>query len=196
MLALGNFAAHTISGQLPVAIAKLLSWSGLQCQLFFANLLQKIAVLDNILYHQPALTYEIIFFLDNTTMSHTNIEFFRLIDTVKELRSEKGCPWDKRQTTVSLVKHLRAEFDELLEAIEKMDDENLCEELGDLLYLIIMISQINHEDGKFSINQVIEGIIEKLIRRHPHVFAGEIISSEQELHDQWQRIKAIEKSKK
>lgn len=122
--------------------------------------------------------------------------FLRLTETVKTLRGENGCPWDKRQTTNSLVKYLRSEFDELLLAIENEDTENLCEELGDLLFIIVMIAEIHSEGGKFSISQVLDGITEKLIRRHPHVFAGEQVSSEQELQEQWQRIKALEKSKK
>lgn len=125
-----------------------------------------------------------------------NTLFFRLTTTVQELRSENGCPWDKRQTTTSLVKYLQSEFAELLTAIENRDTENLCEELGDLLFLIVMVSQINKEEGTFSIEQVLEGVTEKLIRRHPHVFAGVKISNEQELQEQWRKIKALEKSEK
>lgn len=125
-----------------------------------------------------------------------NTLFFDLITTVQELRGENGCPWDKRQTTTSLVKYLRSEFAELLAAIDNEDTENLQEELGDLLFLIVMIAQINHEQGNFSIDEVLTGVTEKLIRRHPHVFAGVTISSEQELQEQWQRIKSMEKSKK
>lgn len=125
-----------------------------------------------------------------------NTLFFDLITTVQELRGENGCPWDKRQTTTSLVKYLQSEFAELLTAIDNGDTENLQEELGDLLFLIVMIAQINHEEGNFSIDQVLTGVTEKLIRRHPHVFAGVTISSEQELQEQWQRIKSMEKSKK
>lgn len=129
-------------------------------------------------------------------MYHSEPLFLRLTETIKTLRGENGCPWDKRQTTRSLVKYLRSEFDELLLAIENEDTENLCEELGDLLFIIVLIAEINSEAGKFSINQVLDGITEKLIRRHPHVFAGVQVSSEQELQEQWQRIKELEKSKK
>lgn len=125
-----------------------------------------------------------------------NTLFFNLTTTVQELRGENGCPWDKRQTTASLVKYLRSEFTELLTAIDNRDTENLCEELGDLLFLIVIIAQINQEEGNFSIEQVLTGITEKLIRRHPHVFAGVKISNEEELREQWERIKSMEKSKK
>lgn len=129
-------------------------------------------------------------------MSHTNATFSRLKETVLLLRGKNGCPWDKRQTTESLVKHLKSEFQELLDAIDISDNENICEELGDLLYLIVMISQIHYEKDDFSIDDVIVGVTEKLIRRHPHVFAGKKITDEQQLREQWERIKAEEKSKK
>lgn len=129
-------------------------------------------------------------------MSDSNTLFLDLASTVKQLRSPEGCPWDKRQTTASLVKYLHSEFSELLEAIENNDAENICEELGDLLFLIVMVAQINSESGTFDISQVVKGIDQKLIRRHPHVFAGVKISSEQELREQWEKIKAAEKSQK
>ncbi|WP_419175244.1 MazG nucleotide pyrophosphohydrolase domain-containing protein [Desulfosediminicola sp.] len=129
-------------------------------------------------------------------MSDNQSNFLRLVDTIRELRSENGCPWDKRQTTSSMVKYLHSEFDELVEAIDKKDTENICEELGDLLFILVMISEINSESGKFTLDQVINGITEKLVRRHPHVFAGVEITDEDELKEQWRKIKAEEKSKK
>ncbi|SHO46938.1 MazG nucleotide pyrophosphohydrolase domain-containing protein [Desulfopila aestuarii] len=129
-------------------------------------------------------------------MYHHKSHFFRLIETVKTLRGEGGCPWDKRQTTVSLVKYLQSEFDELLAAINNDDNANLCEELGDLLFIIILISEINSEENTFSIENVLEGITEKLIRRHPHVFGDKQDLDEEALRRQWQEIKAMEKAKK
>lgn len=129
-------------------------------------------------------------------MSDHLSSFSHLVSTIKELRSESGCPWDKRQTTRSMTKYLRSEFDELINAIENDDLENICEELGDLLFILVMIAEINTEDENFTLDQVLCGITDKLIRRHPHVFAGADISSEEELREQWQRIKAAEKSKK
>ncbi len=129
-------------------------------------------------------------------MSDLNKKFSKLTETVMELRSDHGCPWDKRQTNESLVKYLNSEVEELLTAIKNKDPENLCEELGDVLYLIVMISQINSETGAFDISEVIEGVTQKLIRRHPHVFAGAKINSEHELREQWEKIKAAEKFKK
>lgn len=129
-------------------------------------------------------------------MLDSNQDFLNLRKTIKELRGEKGCPWDKRQTTASLVKHLHAEFRELVEGIANNDTENICEELGDLLYLIIMIAEIHEDEKKFTFNEVICTVTEKLIRRHPHVFAGTTVSNEDDLAEQWQAIKALEKSGK
>lgn len=119
-----------------------------------------------------------------------------LIKTIKALRGKQGCPWDKKQTTESLRKYLIEEFDEILQAMDNRDLQNLSEELGDFLYLIIMISEINENNGTFSLRDVIDGINEKLIRRHPHVFSGTSVKDEKELRKQWNKIKAAEKAEK
>jgi|WetSurMetagenome_2_1015567.scaffolds.fasta_scaffold33694_5 tetrapyrrole methylase family protein / MazG family protein len=129
-------------------------------------------------------------------MQNREKAFISLVDTIKKLRSENGCPWDKKQTIVSLTKYLQEEFDELLFAINNNDMDNLCEEAGDLLFLILMLAEINSEHKIFEIKDVLDTINEKLIRRHPHVFAGVQVKDEEALRKQWQMIKAEEKSKK
>lgn len=129
-------------------------------------------------------------------MPHSDANFSDLLNTIKQLLGENGCPWDKRQTNESLLKHLTSETDEVAQAIKNKDHENLCEELGDLLYLIALISEINEREGFFSIYTVITEVNKKLIRRHPHVFAGAVIKSDEELRSQWLAIKALEKSQK
>jgi len=129
-------------------------------------------------------------------MYHIESQFSRLVEIVKTLRGDNGCPWDKRQTTESLVKYLKSEVDELLAAIDNVDPSNLCEELGDVLFILVMIAEINETEKSFSLSDVLSGITEKLIRRHPHVFAGKQVSDEQELREQWEKIKAMEKAKK
>ena len=129
-------------------------------------------------------------------MYHNTSHFTQLVETVRALRAEDGCPWDKRQTTASLVTYLQSEFDELLAAINNEDTANLCEELGDLLFIIVLLSEINMEDRKFSIENVIDGINQKLIRRHPHVFEEKQNLDDETLRRQWQEIKAREKLKK
>jgi tetrapyrrole methylase family protein / MazG family protein len=126
-------------------------------------------------------------------MIDNNMKLQNLLDTIDTLRSEQGCPWDKKQTCSSLQKYLRSECNELLAAIANEDHTNICEELGDVLYLLIMIADINKGMGLFEFKDVIESINTKLIRRHPHVFAGQTYENEEQLAAQWQAIKAEEK---
>jgi uncharacterized protein YabN with tetrapyrrole methylase and pyrophosphatase domain len=129
-------------------------------------------------------------------MTNSNQFLQQLIATVQTLRSDNGCPWDKKQTPHSLITYLKAEAQELIDAIENNDVQNVCEELGDVLYLLIMIAEAYGKDDAFTFETAIEQVNAKLIRRHPHVFAGTTFASEEELRDQWQRIKAMEKQKK
>lgn len=129
-------------------------------------------------------------------MTTTKDFFTELHTTIKELLGEKGCPWDKRQTNISLQKHLKSELEELNAAIDRADHENTCEELGDLLYLILLISIINERDGFFSLDKVLQTVNAKLVRRHPHVFDDFSIKTDEELRAQWLAIKAREKSEK
>lgn len=122
--------------------------------------------------------------------------FEELRDIICTLRSEKGCPWDCSQTNESLIPCLEEETGEVIEAIHNIDSENLCEELGDLLYQIMMFARIAEEKGEFSIDDVIDGISAKMIRRHPNVFGDTQINTWEEGIDLWNQIKADEKNKK
>lgn len=122
--------------------------------------------------------------------------FEELIDVVAKLRSEHGCPWDREQTFESLKPYLLEESGEVLEAIDKHDMDNLCEELGDVLYQVMIHSQIASEQGLFSIADVVDGVCEKMIRRHPHVFGNATADTPEASHDLWNAIKKQEKAKK
>ncbi len=126
-------------------------------------------------------------------MIDNNIKLQNLLDTIDILRGEQGCPWDRKQTCTSMKEYLQAECDELLAAINNDDHDNICEELGDVLYILIMITAINKDLGMFGLQDVFESINAKLIRRHPHVFAGQTYENEDQLTAQWQAIKAKEK---
>lgn len=119
--------------------------------------------------------------------------FDEFVETIALLRGEKGCPWDKKQTHESLKECLTEEAGEVLEAIDKKDDENLCEELGDLLLQVVMHAQIAAEENRFTIEDVIRGVNEKMIRRHPHVFGDAEVDSVEEGLDLWEQIKKREK---
>jgi tetrapyrrole methylase family protein/MazG family protein len=120
--------------------------------------------------------------------------FERFVDIVKKLRSETGCPWDRKQTPLSLKRYLLEETHELLEAIDAGDQQHVKEELGDLLYLIVLLTQVQSEEDFFAIDDVIESISAKMIRRHPHVFNDEKIGSARELRQKWLEIKQAEKA--
>lgn len=129
-------------------------------------------------------------------MRNTEQAFRKLVEIVKELRGKNGCPWDKRQTVASLTKYLHEEFDELILAISNNDPDNLCEEAGDMMFLLVILAEISSENNSFGIDAVLENINEKLIRRHPHVFAGIQIDDDEALTKQWLAIKAEEKLKR
>lgn len=112
------------------------------------------------------------------------------------LRSEEGCPWDRKQTHASLIPCLREESREVEEAIAAQDMENLCEELGDLLFQVMIHSRIAEEEGYFSIEDVVSQIAAKMIRRHPHVFGDVAVNSEEEALKLWREIKSAEKREK
>ena len=127
-------------------------------------------------------------------MTKTNSSFKTLLETIQKLRSDQGCPWDRKQTTQSLKKYLVEEFGEIIEAINHNDPENLCEELGDFLYLILMIGEISTDEELFTTEQIIRTINDKLVRRHPHVFGTKKDLDDAELRRQWKAIKNAEKA--
>jgi tetrapyrrole methylase family protein/MazG family protein len=120
-------------------------------------------------------------------------EFKDLLDIMKLLRSENGCPWDRVQTHDSLKKYLIEETYEVLEAIDLKDSKKISEELGDLLLQIIFHAQIAEEEGAFNINDVITGISRKMILRHTHVFGADKADTPDEVVDNWEVIKKKEK---
>ncbi len=120
---------------------------------------------------------------------------YKLAEIAARLRAKDGCPWDIEQSNESLKPYLIEEAYEVYDAIDNKNDKNLKEELGDLLYLIFSHTQIKKEDEIFDIDDVAAGVIEKLIRRHPHVFGEESIKNSEEVSDRWEQIKKSEKSK-
>jgi tetrapyrrole methylase family protein/MazG family protein len=119
--------------------------------------------------------------------------FEDLVDIMSVLRGENGCPWDRKQNRESLKPYLLEETYEVLDAIEKDDIELIVEELGDLLLQIVFHSQIAKEDGEFDINEVITGIVTKLIIRHPHVFGDVEATSESGALKSWEASKRKQK---
>lgn len=128
----------------------------------------------------------------------THAEFDRLVRTIWRLRRpEDGCPWDRVQTHESIAKDLIGEGYEAVEAIHNGDLANLCEELGDVLEQVLLQSQIAADDGEFDIDDVLAGLNQKLIRRHPHIFGDlEAVNSDGEVMDIWDDVKRAEREAK
>ena len=122
--------------------------------------------------------------------------FDELLTIIAALRGENGCPWDKAQTYETLKKCLTDETEEVLQAVDNHDMENLCEELGDVLLQVVLNSQIARERGDFTIDDVIDGLCRKMIRRHPHVFGDQKALTPEEGLALWNQIKQQEKTAK
>src|SRR6185369_15135456 len=126
----------------------------------------------------------------------TGSKFEKLVEIMSTLRGPDGCPWDRQQDHDTLKPMLVEETYEVLEAIDNKDSGGLSEELGDLLLHIVFHAQLGKESGEFNIDGVLDGICEKLVRRHPHVFANETVSSPEEVVKNWEAITAQEKAEK
>jgi len=121
----------------------------------------------------------------------TSFENFQEI--VARLRAPDGCPWDREQTHLSLRKYLLEETYEALAALDAEDPESIREEFGDLLLQIVLHAQIGVEEGEFSMAEILQGISQKLVRRHPHVFGDVQVEGVQGVLQNWEKLKAKEK---
>ncbi|TYG34817.1 nucleoside triphosphate pyrophosphohydrolase [Lonepinella koalarum] len=124
-------------------------------------------------------------------MRHSIHDFIQLIAKLRD--PDGGCPWDLKQNYHSMIPCLIEETYETVDAIEKNDDSNLREELGDLLLQVIFFSQLAKEDGKFTFDDVVDEVANKIIRRHPHVFGNKSAHNEQQALANWNAMKAQEK---
>jgi len=131
-----------------------------------------------------------------TTCKASGQAFKALYDTIARLRSPDGCKWDREQTPSSLRGALIEETYECLEAIDENNTTHIEEELGDLFLLAVMLSFIHEEEGKFSVADVLTKVNEKLIRRHPHVFAEVKVKDTKEILDNWAAIKVEQEGRK
>jgi tetrapyrrole methylase family protein/MazG family protein len=119
--------------------------------------------------------------------------FTELKDIISKLRSPEGCPWDRQQTHLSLRPYLIEECYEVLEVLEDGAPSELCEELGDLLLQIMLHAQLADEEGQFTIEDVVRGISNKLIHRHPHVFGDVDVKDAVEVRHNWEALKNAER---
>lgn len=120
-------------------------------------------------------------------------QFQRLRAVIATLRGPDGCPWDQKQTHESLSAYLIEEAYELIDAIQSEDDDQIIEELGDVLLQVMLHSQIGEDQGYFTIDDVIRILVEKMIRRHPHVFGDTVVGDEHDVKENWEAIKKEER---
>lgn len=125
----------------------------------------------------------------NTLARKKSFELVDLIEIMQILRSPDGCPWDREQSHKSIRQNMIEECYEAVEAIDKNDNELLCEELGDVLLQVVFHAEISFAEGGFGMDEIISGICKKLIIRHPHIFANAIADTTEEVLDNWDKIK-------
>lgn len=132
---------------------------------------------------------------DRSTRADARDAFDALTETIWRLRQPDGCPWDREQTHASIAKNMVEEAYEAVDCIEDGDDAHLCEELGDVLMQVMLHAQIAADEGAFTIEDVVRGLDEKLVRRHPHVF-GEYAGAQDadEVLGIWDEVKLAEKA--
>jgi MazG family protein len=126
----------------------------------------------------------------------TGSTFPQLVDVMASLLGPNGCPWDREQSISSLRPYLIEECFELVDAMDRDDVDNHCEELGDLLFQVVFQSALRSRDGHFDVDKVIGGIRDKLVHRHPHVFGETSADNAEEVLSRWEEIKQAEKRAK
>jgi len=119
--------------------------------------------------------------------------FVRLVELMQRLLSPDGCPWDREQTPMSIRRYVLEEACEVIDAIEANDQEHLAEELGDLALQVVFLAELARREGRFGPDDVVHAVVEKLVRRHPHVFGETEVEGSEEVLRNWEAIKANEK---
>lgn len=132
--------------------------------------------------------------MENPELSPPPLALADLIRIIERLRGPDGCPWDREQTARSMVQYLLEEAYELADAVASDEAENVCEELGDVLFHVLFIARMHAEAGAFTLADVCRAIADKMIRRHPHVFGSTTVADSDEVVRNWRRIKQGEKN--
>lgn len=120
----------------------------------------------------------------------------RLVELMRRLLAPDGCPWDRDQSFSTIRRYVLEEAAEVVDAIDREDYDEVCAELGDLLLQVVFLGELAQREGRFGHDDIVAGIVEKLVRRHPHVFADVDVEDAAEALANWERIKAGERKKK
>jgi len=128
------------------------------------------------------------------TSSEIANTFGRLVELIRTLRSENGCPWDREQTPQSFHPYILEEYHEMVQALNHGAADEIADEMGDLIFLVIFVAYMFEQEGITTLKHIVEGVIEKMTRRHPHVFGGVSVANAQDVIDNWRRIKDSEEN--
>jgi MazG family protein len=132
--------------------------------------------------------------MNSESASATSKAFERLLDLIITLRSENGCPWDKKQTPATFHPYILEEYHEMVQAMHGGSSQEISDELGDLLFLVVFVAYMFQQQGITSLKEVMLGVVEKMTRRHPHVFGDVEAKTSQDVIDNWAKIKASEEN--
>jgi MazG family protein len=127
-------------------------------------------------------------------MGETGTQLERLLGLVARLRAPDGCPWDREQTPATVKRYVLEEAYEVVDAVDRHSPAHVSEELGDLFFMLIFLAHLYGEQGAFRLEEVLRGVAEKMIRRHPHVFSSRRVDSSTQVKENWEEIKRQEKS--
>ena len=122
-------------------------------------------------------------------------EFDELLEVARILNSPGGCPWDLKQTFFSLQPYVLEEAHEVVEAVDGQNDKEIIEELGDLLYTVVFYAKVAEKESRFSMEEILKAVKDKLIRRHPHIFGSVKVENETDVEKNWDLIKKTEEGK-
>ena len=128
------------------------------------------------------------------TLNHINPAIEDIVNLIETLRGDTGCPWDKKQTPEAMVRYLAEEAFELMDAIHSDNDSDICEELGDVLFLVLFLAAQFQSSGRFDIKTLVKRNLEKMIRRHPHVFGEKNALTPEKVRERWRLIKRQERA--
>jgi len=131
---------------------------------------------------------------DSATLSDPAAAFGRMLELIRTLRAENGCPWDKKQTPHSIHPYILEEYHELAQAMNEGKAAEITDELGDLLFLVVFVGYMFEQERVTTLARALNGVTEKMTRRHPHVFGDVEAATPEDVIDNWTRIKASEES--
>jgi MazG family protein len=126
-------------------------------------------------------------------MASSGQEFEKLLELVVRLRAEDGCPWDREQTPITIKRYLVEEAYEVVDAVEHYSADQVADELGDLIFMTIFLANLYEEQGQLRMEEVLRRVAEKMVRRHPHVFANRQVDSAKQVKLNWEEIKRQER---